>query len=410
MSTLVEHTSRKDYHDKWDRIARDEVAKTEEEETAEALADKAKIGADKGPKSEAEAKDLEAREGLKKAKKLWQRRQDEEAAQRCVITEKDTHAVIDAARVGDANVVTIKGCENATVFLDKDLKLVKVFLEDCKECVVRLHCALVTSFVEVSRCEGVCLETAVLLHTVQCDICDRVTIRWMNPKVFDAAAPDGPRVYSAACTALCIDAGGGRLACTDNLDEAVDCGTAKDEQQFVTQFFEGALLTERVVQGTAKRLVGATQRELDAAGETPQTIAEEARADAEREKAAGNQAFSQREYGQAAVHYTVCLDKPIYCSGRPRAVLLANRSACFLKLGQHAQAEEDAAEAVAADATYCKGHFRQGLAMHAQRKYVQALPCLGRARDLEPKNKQILDAIKFAEMKLAQSRAAENRA
>ena len=52
------------------------------------------------------------------------------------------------------------------------------------------------------------------------------------------------------------------------------------------------------VQGTAKRLVGATQRELDAAGETPESLADEARADAEREKAAGNQAFASREYAR----------------------------------------------------------------------------------------------------------------
>ena len=46
----------------------------------------------------------------------------------------------------------------------------------------------------------------------------------------------------------------------------------------------------------------------------------------------------------------------------------------------------------------------RGLALHALGRYREALPELGKARDLEPKNAQVADAIRFAEMRL--SRAA----
>ena len=49
----------------------------------------------------------------------------------------------------------------------------------------------------------------------------------------------------------------------------------------------------------------------------------------------------------------------------------------------------------------CEGaHFRRGLALHALGRYREALPELGKARDLEPKNAQVADAIRFAEMRL----------
>lgn len=91
------------------------------------------------------------------------------------------------------------------------------------------------------------------------------------------------------------------------------------------------------------------------------------------------------------------------------AVCYSNRAACFLKLGQHDRALEDANQCVKVHPTFVKGHFRKGLSLHAMKRYPEALPALGRALDLEvPKNKQsikqIKDAIRFAEAKLAASR------
>lgn len=405
MSSLVEKTSRGEYHSKWDKIAKEEVEAADAEAEVEKAAAKVALGTDAHPASEHEAKDLETRAALKEAKALWEKRRGEETAQNLVVTQIGGERTVTREDLGDAKVVTVSECADCAVILGADLAgaLVKVFVSHCANTEVRLGCSVVTSFVEMNRCESTTLRTTCVLHTIQCDLCEDCAVVWADGATFDAAKPEGPKVFSAACANLTVDAGDGRTVASSTADDVRDdTGVAADEQQFVTADVGGVLLTERcVTAGTSKRLVGATRRELDAEGASDATVAEEAALDADREKYAGNQAFGNREYGQAAVHYTLALERPHFGAGRPRAVLLTNRSACFLKLGQHDKALADAEAAVGIDATYCKAHFRRGLALHALGRFRDALPALGAARDLEPKNKSIADAIKFAEMRLA---------
>ena len=91
-------------------------------------------------------------------------------------------------------------------------------------------------------------------------------------------------------------------------------------------------------------------------------------------------------------------------------MIYANRAACFLKLGHHDKALADADACLAAAPTNVKGHFRRGLALHALGRWREALPSLGRASELDPKNKQIKEAIKFAEYRLQQDIAKHSGA
>ena len=69
----------------------------------------------------------------------------------------------------------------------------------------------------------------------------------------------------------------------DNFDRSLcDKDTPIKEQQLVTQLVDGRLLTERIVQGTSKRLVGTTLRELEREGASSSTVAEERAADGAR--------------------------------------------------------------------------------------------------------------------------------
>ena len=427
-SSLVEKTTRAEYHEKWDAIAREEADKAEEEEAAEAAMARVELGADAGPASEAEARDLEKRAELKSAAAAVEARRASERAMELGVGPGDgPRVVVDAARLGDRRVVRVSGCRDARVELRSCLapRVIKVFVADCCDCTVSVECALVTSFLEVSNCARTTVFARATLHTVQCDLCADLTVAWPSPAVFDAARPEGPRVFSAGCERLVVDAGGGRTSTADNREDAADpedCGTPRDEQQFLTMFVEatGELLTERVVATGPGRLVGATARQVDderadaARRGLPTTPdADDRAANAERNKVAGNAAFGDRDYAQAAVYYTLALDLAKADDGaandandgaaakRSRAVLLANRSACFLKLGDHAKALADAESAAEADATYCKAHFRKGLALHALKRYRDALPALAKAQAIEPRNRQIAEAIKFAEMRLA---------
>lgn len=244
-------------------------------------------------------------------------------------------------------------------------------------------------------------------------------------------------------------------------DGAVAVGNATPEEyQFVTSVIDGELVTEKVVRAgatTGKNARAMTQRELEEerirrekaaamavdraeemikittkSGEVvkaipkPTTTAapeddaveeiytsmtkEEINAiveECEHNKRRGNEAFEAGEYAQAILLYSLALDKADELPDKdggvkslfPRHILLCNRSACFLKLGQHEKALDDAARAQTMEPTYVKAWFRRGLALHALGRYAEALPILGEAHKLEPKNQQIKQALQFAEVR-----------
>jgi tetratricopeptide (TPR) repeat protein len=133
----------------------------------------------------------------------------------------------------------------------------------------------------------------------------------------------------------------------------------------------------------------------------------------EQNKARGNEAFGAGEYAQAVLLYSLSLDKaeelPDANESTPtkkqlfsRDVVLTNRAASFLKLGQHEKAAADAQRAREINPHNVKALFRHGLALHAMKQYQDAIPILAEAHKLEPKNKQIKEALQFAEVRLNQ--------
>ena len=136
-------------------------------------------------------------------------------------------------------------------------------------------------------------------------------------------------------------------------------------------------------------------------------------AECEQNKTRGNEAFGSGEYGQAVLLYSLALDKAAELPDKddigngkkqlfPRHIVLSNRSAAFLKLGDHPRALEDGTKAQEIDPTYVKGIFRRGLALHAMGNYQQAIQVLSSAQKIEPKNKQIKQALQFAEVRMTQ--------
>jgi|EP00979_Chaetoceros_neogracilis_P017566 tetratricopeptide (TPR) repeat protein len=135
--------------------------------------------------------------------------------------------------------------------------------------------------------------------------------------------------------------------------------------------------------------------------------------DCEAQKGKGNESFVAGEYAQAVLLYTLALDRAAELPDEsdagsskkqlfPRHVVLSNRSASFMKLGHHDKGLKDATEAVRLEPTYVKGVFRKGLALHAMGRYQEAIAPLAAASKIEPKNKQIKQALQFAEVRMHQ--------
>eukprot|EP00548_Thalassiothrix_antarctica_P007242 CAMPEP_0194132618 /NCGR_PEP_ID=MMETSP0152-20130528/3040_1 /TAXON_ID=1049557 /ORGANISM="Thalassiothrix antarctica, Strain L6-D1" /LENGTH=543 /DNA_ID=CAMNT_0038827727 /DNA_START=49 /DNA_END=1680 /DNA_ORIENTATION=+ len=255
-------------------------------------------------------------------------------------------------------------------------------------------------------------------------------------------------------------------SCDYTKDAAEVIGNAtKEEYQFITSVMDGSLQTEKVVRNgsaTGKNARAMTQRELDIekmrrdeaakivvakAEDMIKIIGKDGRevpkknqiiqdkekkkdekneeiytsmskseidsivAGCEQDKKRGNEAFSAGEYGQAILHYTLVLDKAEELPDKgetgdgqlfPRHIIFSNRSAAFLKLGAHEKALDDGIKAEKLNPTYVKGVFRKGLALHAMGRYQEAIQALAAANKVEPKNKQIKQALQFAEVRMTQ--------
>lgn len=343
--------------------------------------------------------------------------------------------------------------ENSTPVVDEDNEkttqvhgLIKLVLENIENCTVMIKCKFITGTVEFVRCRNlhiVCDPTAVVT-TIQADLSHNIFIQFRdpstNPKFFHAGVSqmlvqmerDG--IMDAECTA------------DYETDGAEATGSAtKEEFRFVTQLVDGVWVTEKVIKADA---VALTERDLQKEKERRANATKMATAMANdmihikdkhgnelvkkvqleedeepieevltdsikyaldecvQFKARGNEAFAAGEYGQAILQYSLALDKSTQLGGNvalfPLDVIYANRSACFLKLGQHEKAETDARASLQINPDHIKAKFRLGLSLHAMGRYEEALPILAEAHKIEPKNSQIKQALQFCEVRMEQ--------
>ena len=184
--------------------------------------------------------------------------------------------------------------------------------------------------------------------------------------------------------------------------------------QFITRLIDSVPTTERVIRDkdeypTTAREMLLDRADLAAAGDADAKKAIErdepieldtSFARAEKRRVLGNVSFKNGDYAQAVVHYTSCLQLD-----SNNHVAYANRSACFLKLGEHERALADAERCVKIEPGFVKGRFRIGLALHALGRFAEAAAALAEAETLDPKNAQIKDALKMAAFKARQKGA-----
>lgn len=321
--------------------------------------------------------------------------------------------------------------------------LIKLVLENIENCTVMVKCKFITGTIEFHRCRNmhiVCDPTAVVT-TIQADLSQNVTIQFRDPGT-------DPKLFHAGVSNMLVqmERDGileSELTADYEKDGAEAVGAAtKEEFRFITQLVEGAWVTEKVIKADT---VALTERDLQKEKErrakattmatamaedmikikdkdgnelvtkrpVPEEVVEEVLTDSIKFaleecvqfKARGNEAFAAGEYGQAILQYSLALDKSTQLGDAklfPLDVIYANRSACFLKLGQHEKAETDARASLKINSENTKAKFRLGLSLHAMGRYEEALPILADAHKIEPKNQQIKQALQFCEVRMEQ--------
>jgi len=162
-----------------------------------------------------------------------------------------------------------------------------------------------------------------------------------------------------------------------------------DDVQHVTWMGPIGLLTNVVVRGEREFPIDPAC--TDGACAAP--LSGDRRLQAELKRESGNAMFRANDFMQAAMEYTAALELDPTID-----TLYANRSQCWLKLGNHEKAFDDALKCTEFDPSNAKGWFRKGMSLHAMERYAEAIPDLLEAEKLEPKSKQISEAIRMAQL------------
>jgi len=386
----------------WDSKATALVKEAEEEDAQEKEAADKALGLEGGPKgpptakAEAQMKELEGHSEKRKEFVDWSKKREVEW------THKDESEPIriEGDSVGDMSV-KIVGSEGVTYIVpessqrsseesDRPRGIVKLTFDKCKRVKVQVLAPLITSSMEICRCEDLTVELVVPMGTIQVDECT-------SPVVITFAEPDHiGQLYHQNSTGLSVGYGG-----AEGTVEVI--GKAGSVQYFTRMGSSGrshSLLTDVVRRGEGDFPIGLgscgdipggiiTHDEPE--GEAPPADEEMRRkADAQRQKA--NDMFRASDYMQAAAEYTVAMSLDPTC-----AALYANRAACMMKLGRSEDALADASKCVELDPTNAKGWFRKGVSLQKLEQYPEAIQALLEAEKFEPKNEDIKRGIKFCQ-------------
>jgi len=302
-----------------------------------------------------------------------------------------------------------------------------VLIEDCHDCVIALNGPITTSVVELWRCNNCTLNVDTEIFTLQVDLCNNLTVVYAHKLQLGSVVQAGIHVFRVNFLdypEMGFDTGFDILK-TDPQYNDRDPPLNDKTDQFITRFVEGKLLTELIVRDSSG--FHTTDREMDdfeeqkakndkatedqirkmlklagpAIGLNEAEIAgksKEGKAEQEEQnkkeaasnlkKNAGNRAFTQGKFDIAIQHYTEAIN--ILPENH---ILYSNRSAAYTQLKDLDKALLDAEKCIELSSDFPKGHFRKGQILMEQNKKEEALAALILARDLAPKDEEILSTI-----------------
>jgi hypothetical protein len=255
---------------------------------------------------------------------------------------------------------------------------------------VSVEGTIITSTIDVCRCENVELELWHPIGTIQADECTGPPVR-----VTFADRDHVGQVYHQNAPSLELSWAGA---------ESVNIGV-EGEVQFITALAPAGrdekFMTAPVLRGEKEFPVQLGKPDISGQAmppeilptEAPELPEEDRKALSEEKRQQGNEMFRANDFMQAAMQYTEALQLDPAASA-----IWANRSVCWLKLGDHVKALDDATNCTEVDPANAKGWFRRGMALHAQERFPEAIPALVEAEKLEPSNGQVQDAIKMAQL------------
>lgn len=320
-----------------------------------------------------------------------------------------------ATIVGNERAIRVQDSKDSDIRFTG--KTAKVFINKCENCNLDIMDNVQTSTAEIFGAKNCVFNVHTPVQSIQIDGSHDITFNF-DDGLF------GDFIVQHNCTGLKFFVAGKEAV---NDSESVD--VTKDlELQYVTQLKKGpknsfVVKTEVVQRHQEKEFPTFFRGKNGKSGDAPTGVVTTSTstdnvAEAAQKKQAGNDAFKANDFMQAAAMYTLSL------AAVNDSVVLSNRAQCWLKTGQFEKAIADCEEGLELDESNQKLQFRLGVAYQAQaqleldkeadrkfnRNHIQykdvqewlqkALKAFGEAERIDPKNKQVKEAIGFAQLKL----------
>lgn len=383
----------------WDSKATALVREADEEEKKEKEDNDKALGLEGGPKgpptakADAEMKDLGGHSEKRKEFIDWSKQRE--------VTQthgpQEEPIVLEGAEVKD-KALKLNGSENVTYVIPEGAGIIKLSLDRCKKVKIQVVGTIITSTIEACRCQDVSIELSVPIGTFQVDECTAPML------IIFAERDHVGRIYHQNSPGLSVGIGNvetvlGHWGSNSSVKGEHELVGKAGNVQHQTRIAHDGLLTDVVRRGEGDFPVDLPGDRLGAGYSTDQPepeaapAAEERRLKAAMKRQAGNEMFRANDFLQAAMEYTSALELDPSMSA-----LYSNRSQCWLKLGNHEKALEDAVRCTEVEPTNAKGWFRKGMSLHAMKRYPEAIPALLEAEKIEPSNKQVAEAIKMAQL------------
>jgi len=116
-------------------------------------------------------------------------------------------------------------------------------------------------------------------------------------------------------------------------------------------------------------------------------------AQANIKKHAGSKAFTNGDYGIAILRFTEAL-----AITPENHLLYSNRAMTYIQIKDWENALHDANKCTELAPDFAKGHYRKGIVLTELKKKPEAIDALTKARDLDPKDVEIQQALDKAAM------------
>eukprot|EP01128_Nolandella_sp_AFSM9_P012360 TRINITY_DN9201_c0_g1_i1.p1 TRINITY_DN9201_c0_g1~~TRINITY_DN9201_c0_g1_i1.p1 ORF type:complete len:381 (-),score=140.42 TRINITY_DN9201_c0_g1_i1:65-1207(-) len=318
------------------------------------------------------------------------------------------------------NAFYFKNNKNSTFKFARNVASVKIMIEHCENCKFLLQGPILTTVVEIWRCDNTKVLVDTQVNTLQVDLNNNLEITYKHKKFLGSLVQAGIHGLSIKFEdhpELDFESGYDVLVKeTPEINDQTD--------QFITRFVEGELLTEEIIRyadgyHTTEREKAARDDELikNASKEEEkvremlkfsQPVMDKVAEDKKNEKAnvelekksnlkkaAGNKQLTKGNLEEAIKSYGEAMTFT-----PDNHVLYSNRAQAYIQQEKFVEALADVDKCIELSPAFTKAYYRRGVILTSLDRIEEAVAALQEAHDLAPRDEEIEKLLAETKTKL----------